>query len=289
MPIEKSMVAAGPPKPQQRFFTKRAIQRAVLSRSLNHPLTLFPMAMSLVGGFWLLLMGPTFSAVTATIASAAIGLGSWIVQYFFLWEQHANAYLVGLTGQLRAYRKWSQQEIKRVLEECESLWGVKKFASKGNKQYDEINRKFDLFKEILTKKLDTNEFTYARYLGSAEQLYLNTLDGLRDLVNFIKGIAAIGSDYQDEMKRLQAIDRPSELEKKQLSALMERDLLRLRQEREAAELLTLNEQALTKIDMIIAAFSETRTRRRQSDVDIETAIKEIDQLANQVKEYAVRD
>ncbi len=287
MSNENKSVAPNPAKPEQRVFSNRAIQRAILHRCLNHPLTLFPTALGLLGGAWLWLIEPTLSALIATIGSAALGIGTMIFQYFFLWERHANAYLDGLTRQMRAYRHWSQNEIKRVLEELESLGGVNTFASRGSRQYDAINEKFDLFKEMLAKKLDTSEITYMRYLGAAEQLYLNTLDGLRDLVNFIKGIAAIGSDYQADMKRLQAVARLSDLEKKQLEALLQRDQLRQHQEMKAAELLTLNEQALTKIDMIIAAFAETRIGRRQSDVDIETAMKEVEQLAAQVKEYAV--
>jgi len=185
------------------------------------------------------------------------------------------------------YRKWSKTEIKRVLMECESMGGVGKQAARGREQYDEINSKFDLLREILGKKLNPGELTYVRYLGSAEQVYLNTLDNLRDLVNHSKGIAAIGSNYQKDLKRLQGVKNPTGAQKKQLSTLMERDALKRGQQKKVTELLTLNERALTKIDATIAAFAGTRTRGREADVDIETAIAELESLSAKVSKYAI--
>ncbi len=287
MKTVKKLPLQPPSIPDRYGFSGTAIRKAVISESLNHPLTLYPATLGLLGVFWIILMEPTFVMLLASIGAFTVGIGSLIINYCFRWDGHANAYLNKLGKKMADYRKWSKSEIKRVLMECESIGGVGKYAAKGRQQYDEINGKFDLLGELLANKLNRRELTYARFLGSAEQVYLNTLDNLRDLVNYIKSIAAIGSDYNSDLKRLRRVKHPSEAELKELATLTERDELKQDQQQKIGEILALNEQALTKIDVTIAAFASTRIRKQQADVDIETAIGELEILAAQVQQYAI--
>ena len=271
-----------------RSFSESSVRKAVIARSLNHPLTIFPVTAGLLGGFWMWLIQPTPLAMAATIGAFTVGVANPIVHYCFNWAYHANKHMGKLTRRMQAYQEWARTEIKRILHECESLGGVEKYAAKGQMQFDEVVMKFNLFREILAKKLDPDELTYARFLASAEQVYLSTLDNLRDLVNYIKGIAAIGSDYEPDLARLKKSKDPTKSERKQLETLLERDDLKERQKQKVAELLALNEEALTEIDKTIAAFSETRIRKSQADVDINTAISELEALALRVKDYSSR-
>jgi hypothetical protein len=239
-----------------------------------------------LGGFWMWLIQPTFLAMMATICAFTVGMANPIVQYCFYWAYHANKHMEILTRRMQSYQTSTRTEIKRILHECESLGGVEQYAAKGRMQFDDVVMKFNLFREILAKKLDPGELTYARFLVSAEQVYLNTLDNLRDLVNYIKGIAAIGSDYEADLVKLKKIIKPDEAERKQLEAFLERNVLKDRQKQKVAEILALNEEALTKIDKTIAAFSETRIRKSQANIDINTAIAELEVLAQRVKEYS---
>ncbi len=287
MTAEKQLAIRPPASPDGSGFSGPAIRKAVLSRSLNHSLTLFPAAMGLLGVFSMALMGPTSTLLLATIGAFTAGIGSGIVNYFFRWDAHADAHLTALAKKMADYREWSKTEIKRVLMESESTGGVGKYAARGREQYDEINGKFDLLREILAKKLNPREMTHARYLGSAEQVYLNTLENLRDLVNYIKSIAAIGGAYKKDLERLRAVEHPTDAERKQLATLQERDELNKNQRNRMAELLAVNERALTKIDVTIAAFTRTRTRGREADVDIETAMAELETLAARVQKYSI--
>ncbi len=287
MTAEKQLARRPPTSPDRSGFSGGAIRKAALSGSLNHSLTLFPAAMGLLGVFSMALLGPTSVLLLATIGAFTAGIGNGIINYFFRWDKHANAHLEGLAKKMADYREWSKTEIKRVLMECESMGGVGKYAARGREQYDEINGKFDLLREILAKKLNPRELTHARYLGSAEQVYLNTLENLRDLVNYIKGIAAMGGAYRKDLERLQVLEHPTEAERTRLATLMERDELKRSQQEKVAELLAINERALTKIDKTIAVFTRTRTRGSEADVDIETAIAELETLAARVHKYSI--
>jgi hypothetical protein len=275
-----------PVAPSSLSFSNTALRKAVLAKSTNHPLTLFPITIGLLATVAIAILGPLAATLSTAVGAFTIGIGNGIINYFFRWDKHANAHLTELTKKMTDYRNWSKTEIKRVLLECESMGGVGQYAARGRKQYDEINGKFALLREILAKKLNPGELTHIRYLGSAQQVYLNILDNLRDLVNHIKGIAAIGDNYRKDLKRLEGIRNPSKTEKKQLATLLERDALRRSQQDKVTELLTLNERALTKIDATIAAFAGTRTRGGEADVDIETAIAELASLSAKVQKYA---
>ncbi len=268
-------------------FSEVALRKAVLSKSLSHPLTIYPAATSVIGVSWLFLIEPALLAFLVAIGGASLGVGSWIVNYFFRWDSHANEHLADLSITMRKYREQSTIEIKKGLLKCKSMAGVEKGAEKGLKQFEEINTKFDLLREILRKKLNQQEVTYARFLATAEQVYLNTLDNLRDLVNFLKGTAVIGSDYMEEIIRLQQIENPSSADQKQLTTLLERDSLKDSQQERIDELIAVNEKALTKIDATIAAFSKTRIRKGRADVNFETAISELEALASRLQEYSI--
>lgn len=272
---------------REQGFSEVALQKAVVSKSFSHPLTLYPAATGLIGASWLVLIEPALLAFLIAVGGVSFGVGSWIVNYFFRWENHANTYLAEIARKMREYRKQSTVEIRKGLLECKTLSGVEKGGAKGLKQFEEITTKFDLFQEILRKKLNKQEITYARFLATAEQVYLNTLDNLRDLVNFLKGTAAIGTDYKEEILRLQQLENSSSADQKQLATLLERDSLKDSQQERIDELIAVNEQALTQIDATIAAFSKTRIRKGQANVNFETAIAELEVLASRLQQYSI--
>ncbi len=175
--------------------------------------------------------------------------------------------------------------IKHALTTFRDLDGVDKYGAKGLHQYDEVNKKFDLLKDILNNKFDCGELTYDHFLASAQQVYLSVFDNLQDLVNCIKSIASIGDGYKTEMKRLLCLKCRSSAEQKQLDILAERADLNISQRRKADDSLILNERALIEIDHTIASLVNARIRDRRVSVGTEAAIKDLGDMVAQVHKY----
>ncbi len=90
--------------PGPEDFTRKAIYRAVLKDTLQHPLTLFPAVASALGGLYMGLFGldPTSLAVVA--GGALAGAGAWVVNYFIRGETLAEKRVAKLRARREQHR-----------------------------------------------------------------------------------------------------------------------------------------------------------------------------------------
>nr|MDJ0788577.1 hypothetical protein [Myxococcota bacterium] len=141
----------------------------------------------------------------------------------------------------------------------------------------------------LRRKMDPGELTYGRYLGIAEQVYLSALDNLHEAVLATRAARAIDLDYIE--KRLDQIesDGIQESEEREVETLEGRRQLRAEQERRVEEILSLNEAAMTKLDATSAAIAAVRTQTSQAALDLETAMSELEILAERAPKYAASE
>jgi septal ring factor EnvC (AmiA/AmiB activator) len=145
---------------------------------------------------------------------------------------------------------------------------------------------------MLQQKLNPTELTYGRYLGMAEQVYLGALDNLQNVANTLKMLTAIDLNYTKQ--RLQQLQNNggnnggnnSNHGAKEIASLQERIALHQKQTEKVTTLLAQNEEAMTKIDVTIAAIADMRTEDGQATLDIETAMNELQRLASKAKEYS---
>ncbi len=91
-------------RPTADDFTKRAVGRAVLTETLQHPLTILPAAAAAVGGLYMGLLGAGPLAFGLTLGSAVVGAGSWIVNYFLRGEAFAERHVSALRDARRDHR-----------------------------------------------------------------------------------------------------------------------------------------------------------------------------------------
>lgn len=160
--------------------------------------------------------------------------------------------------------------------------------SQGLAQLDVLDRKVDAATAVLERRLRRGEITYQRYLGMIRQVYLATLDNLQEVAVTLRAQAGVDAGHvADRLAELR--QQPSSPERdREVEALERRRELTSGSRRDIAALMAQNESAMTVLDHTATALAATRTERGSAEMDAETAMRELEDLANRTRQYAVR-
>ena len=162
--------------------------------------------------------------------------------------------------------------------------------SQGASQLELLREKFENLSEIMKRRLNSGELTYARYLGMAEQVYLSALDNLHEVAVSLRSVSTINPDnIEQRLIELRHGGEQSGEQKQESTALSQRASLYDEQQQRVARLIAQNESAMTVLDKTATALAETKTEKGQASMDAEAAIAELERLAKRVGSYAVRD
>jgi hypothetical protein len=283
-PARPTAAAEEPAQPSERTFqrvdfSRAAISRAVLKETLQKPYVLYPAVVGVLGGLAALLLGPSWLFVGLGLAGGAFGAGSWLLDYGLRRDTHAGRYLQRLHETLAGKREASMAELEQDLAEAGSEEGLS--------QLQRFQNKFEALQELLSKKLAPTELTYSRYLGMAEQVFLAGLDNLVRVADTLKGAAAIDEGYVGRrMAKLEGLASPSVSQQQELDTLRARLALKAEQQRKAQAWLTQNEQAMTQMDLTLAAIADLSTSEGHASTDMETAMAELQRLAQRTGRYS---
>lgn len=137
--------------------------------------------------------------------------------------------------------------------------------------------------DVLNRRLDAGELTYARYLTTAQQVYLAALDNLHEAAISIRSISTIDRDYIET--RLDDLDSPSsDSAQTERISLEGRLALLTAQEGKVARLLAQNESGMTAMDRTATALGDAPIGRTPADA--ETAMAALEELAQRAVKYA---
>jgi hypothetical protein len=255
-----------------------------LRESIQHPLTLFPTALGFLGSFGTLLFGVNTIGVSVAAGGLAVGVGSFLVNYFLRGEVFVQKYLN------EAHRR-SIQQMESLLDKLKSRVVKKEIPSDilnhANQAIDQLAllfKKFEAFKGLLNQKLNPNELSFGRYLASADQVQLAILDNLENISVKLSSISSIDNEYIkehiQEIKKQKNIDAVDEAE---LQALIARQQVRQEQIDKVNALLTYNEQALTQLAKTNSAITDMRGKDGRASTDLTSAIQELEILAKRAQ------
>ncbi|THB75137.1 MAG: hypothetical protein D6B28_00900 [Gammaproteobacteria bacterium] len=266
--------------PAKVDFSKRAISKAIMKNSIQHPLVLYPGAIGILGGAAALLLGPTVIPIAAAAAGGIVSIGALLTNFTVRKEQITNDYVQSLHEQLSHSREQNLTELKAKLQQAKSEQGLD--------QLERLQEKFELLEQILSEKLNPGEISFNRYLGIAEQVFLSVIDNLNEVTTRINSIKAIDIDFINskmlEMDRLKNIDEHQRLE---MESYSKRHSIYNEQQKTIKRLFAQNESAMTVIDETTAALSGITTRKGMSTLDLETAMQELSKLANRADDYSI--
>lgn len=151
-------------------------------------------------------------------------------------------------------------------------------------QLNALHEKRDNLVEVLNRRLEAGEMTYARYLSTAQQVYLAALDNLGEVAVAERSISAIDNEYIDS--RLGDLhDQAGETAVAERASLQDRRSLRQTQETRIADLLAQNESAMTQIDRTATALADAPIGKEPQDA--EAAMAALREMAERASKYAV--
>ncbi len=138
---------------------------------------------------------------------------------------------------------------------------------------------------VLERRLDEGELTYARYLGSAQQVFASALDNLHEVAVAYQSISTIDEAYIDRrLGELDTDDSDVESSERERTSLVRRRDLRTAQRKRIAQLLAQNESALTALDRTTTALADVPIGKRPEDAD--AAMAALEELADRASRYA---
>lgn len=151
-------------RPRSEDFTPRAVERAVLADTLQHPLTILPAAVSAVGGLYMALIGLGPGSFAVTAGGALLAAGAWIWNYFFRGEKLAEQHV----ARLRERRERLRRE---ELLSLESEWAAAG-SEEGAQQARELREAYGKLEDLLASRwAETRGLNVERLQLLAEDTY----------------------------------------------------------------------------------------------------------------------
>ncbi|MBN2531674.1 MAG: hypothetical protein JXB88_02215 [Spirochaetales bacterium] len=269
-------------------FSQGAIQKAVQGKIIQNPVSMYSVALGAVGAIAAGILFPSLFLVICSTGLVLFGIASVIINFALRKNIFETRHLSYLNNLLNKQKQLVLGRLKRELKKLSSDKGLKIYSDQAVYQFEKIQTKFDNFKRILSEKFNPEEITYGRFFGTTEQLYLSVLDNLEDITNSLATISNIDDDYITErMNYLTGLASPEDADKREMTTLTTRKELKQKSLEQINELLTINEEAMTQIDISMTTISRTKTKMGRASMDMEVARQDLEELINRTKKYSI--
>jgi len=152
-------------------------------------------------------------------------------------------------------------------------------------QLDALLSKRQSLINVLERRLDAGELTYARYLSTSQQVFTSALDNLHEVAVAYESISTIDEPYiARRLAELDADDSDAVSADRERATLERRRELRSDQRRRIAQLLAQNESALTALNRTTTALADVPIGKKPEDAD--AAMDALEELADRAAKYA---
>lgn len=269
-------------------FSKEAAKKSIFKTTLQHPLTLYSGAIGFLGTLASLFFGG-WPFTACAIGGFLICGVSWIINYNLRKEWFINQYFKTLQESFEKKNKELMENIKNVLSSSKILSSSGNYGKQGSQQYEKIQAKYETLNRILGQKLNPGEVTHRRFLGVAEQVYFSVLDNLQSIATILESASSIDTGYiRERMNYLTKKKNLEEADKQEIETLQQRIKLQENQFSKVNELLTRNEEAMTKLDNTTSKLATVQTAQGRATMAFDETIGELEELANQVEKYSIK-
>ncbi len=173
-----------------------------------------------------------------------------------------------------------EDEMAKLVDELKELEDPRP-----TRQLKSLTQKRDNLADVLGRRLDAGEVTYARYLTTAQQVYESTLENLHEVAVAQRSISAIDSEYIDtRLAEITARGSAAEADESERKSLEGRQALRDSQQTKVAALLAENEAAMTLLDKTATSLANAPIGRTPEDA--KAAMAALEELADRAGRYA---
>ena len=273
------MAAEGSKQPALSDFSQKAIQKAIRNEALSHPVTLYAGVATILSALsWATFGAPVF--LWAALGAAVLSASSLIVNYCFRDHALGETYIQRLNERLAQEKESVLLSLQDELKQCSDIPAAHDYVEQGLEQFTRSRLTYDNFREVLEQSFGSGRLDYGRIWGASEQAYLGVLDNLKQVVTILKSLSTIDPDYIDRrLRQLALLNRLADADRREQVTLTKRAQVREEQLQKVNEILTRNEEAITGIEEATAALADTRSGDTFSDLDPETSIRQLRELA----------
>lgn len=222
----------------------------------------------------LVLLEPPGLMIAILLGLAAVSLAGWPLALTM------TGTLNRLQFSLPQITAVDEDEMAKLVDELKELEDPRP-----TRQLKSLTQKRDNLADVLGRRLDAGEVTYARYLTTAQQVYESTLDNLHEVAVAQRSISAIDSEYIDaRLAEITAKGSAAEADESERQSLEGRQALRDSQQTKVAALLAENEAAMTLLDRTATSLANAPIGRTPEDA--KAAMAALEELADRASRYA---
>ena len=225
---------------------------------------------------WIVLtiIDPSGVFVAILIVLALLAIIAWP------FTMSASGTLAKLQFEIPRVEEVDQEEIAALRAQLEPL-----DDSQPTEQLDALLKKRQSLINVLQRRLDAGELTYARYLSTSQQVFSSALGNLHEVAVANESISTINETYIDRrLAELADDDSDVESAERERATLERRREMRTSQRRRIAQLLAQNESALTALDRTTTALADVPIGKKPEDA--EAAMAALEELADRAVKYA---
>lgn len=296
------MNSESPIKPQTLDVTPGAIEKHILTETLQHPLTTFSAAIAVLSGLYMLAFGANQASLLLAAGAGFLSLGTFIFNYFIRGEKLAQNYVRKQLEQRRANR---ENEIVAIRDEFRRL--NDKDGEQAALELHQAYQKFKNFLQALEAK-GASMMKSMRLQILAEDTYFQGVEVLRTAAEITRALQEINAeklqrevqDWQKQRQKLRNVESADNRESSALERRIELNQQRInsyRQRQSAlAELLAESEACEASLEEAYMQFAgaESATALPKSNVDnaitrLETAVAAARRVETRIKNMSAAD
>jgi hypothetical protein len=200
-------------KPTAEDFTPRAVQRAVLRDTLQHPATILPAALATVAALWSVAIDLSPASLMATLGLGFIGAAAWVINYVgrgdTLVEEHIR--------RLRALRdEYEGREVEELLDACRRV-GFIAGAKEGQELTDAYHK---LHQFLVEQRAGQENATGERFRILAQETHRHGVTILKQALNLFQALQRVDVDTLEQERKTWIRQRDQE----GASGSLERDI-----------------------------------------------------------------
>lgn len=269
-------------------FSKQSIDQAVRRRVLEHPLSTFSLVAASLGGLASFALVDSAVLLVASVAAGVLGVGTLAVNWFGRRDSLAAGHVARIQRDLERRRTLLLEKTRSDLLRLAEVGDLAVYAKQGCEQFSRMDKKMKTFNSLLASKLDPTELMYGRVLGTAEQLSVAVVENLKAVGAALETAANIDPAYiAERLNHLSRLANPAPADERERETLKARTGVRQRQIDRANELLTINEEAMTQMDLAMESFTETRVGGET--VSAETSRRDLEDLMKRIRMICERE